>query len=88
MTTLDKQALEKAKQAYRKNRVSIEDGLEDAIRAYLAALPPATQAWGIRLHNCVGGVAGIASYSEHDIKKWCENGEVPCQVELREVRDA
>jgi len=82
MTTLDKQALEKAKQAYRKNRVSIEDGLEDAIRAYLAALPEARRMWGKRLEN--GRIHPFMSAEPPSSSR--DEWRIP--IEIREVRDA
>jgi hypothetical protein len=87
MTTLDEKALKAVKDAAEGWEGTAAPAIaEMAVRAYLVALPPATSAWGIRLHNHVGGVAGMADYSEHGVKKWCQPGETPCQVEIREIR--
>lgn len=88
MTTLDKQALEKVKDVAEGWEGSSARWIaEQAVKAYLAALPPATEAWGIKLKH-TGGVKTGAWAIEDFARQWCEefHGDTPCRVEIREVR--
>ncbi len=86
---LDAKALEAAIKAYddaRHKDQSSSDDMAEAIRAYLAALPPATEAWGLR--NPDGTVATIADISERGIQDFAAADQTPVQVEIREVRQS
>ena len=86
MTTLDKQALEKAIDSWNTQRMSIAERVETVVRDYLAALPEARRAWGVMRDGALISPLFADEYSALCWRGTTIFDEKIAEFEAREVR--